>query len=735
MRMIFTLLICFYAAGFSAELEPVQLAALEKEFTFTRAVYTLDARFCSTDTVLFVQKLKNITIGRVDSISRNELSVAFTIKPGFTDFGMHELAVLDSAFQIKYKTVLHIRYGRPPVVDDLKIVQRGVQRSDTLVVLPGLLSTAIMTVKGRGLFENSTFFFDDPSLQILDGPGWRLDFPPDRVRLGVQIAADIDQLGRRSLRIKNKNALEGRTEVCLVSASPPRLFGCIEDFVPDGTQKIMTISGENFFKNIQARLLPGDGDVKSQYVSPSKVQITLQLPVLEKSRSYRLVLTNEDGQSDTSRYFVAGTLPLAAARIKSVEHGTIFTGKETRVVFAVETSRYRKLEKQKSYEVIVDGVKFPVIAGVGDSLCEAVIQVTKGALTSLPNEHIFTINRTGKSALWKGIIHSKSPPQISYLSQNRILHPGDTLDLVMRGDHLDDIYLTTRDPEIDFKMAENRGDMIKFEVHAGKNATPGEYPLVVRTAGVPFTFPDYKLTVQPWQDFSSFIGVETTSLGHMPPELLWQGTGIARPIDIQDNIILKIYTSKIRQELGRQKIRISGVLMDSSNVIRAEAYGKKYFTVSNGSKVVTWHWRVRERIRSGDRIEITMSNPGGQNKVTEVFFAKPHWSEAFHGSTSFILFKVPFDGGEATTEILRSMGIGLTWQPVPHQRFIAFDGSFIVGNVTRGDDDFTVQVGLGLSVILWRHLQVGIGTNLSGSSFTENFAFVGSRFKLPIPWK
>ena len=143
---------------------------------------------------------------------------------------------------------------------------------------------------------------------------------------------------------------------------------------------------------------------------------------------------------------------------------------------------------------------------------------------------------------------------------------------------------------------------------------------------------------------------------------------------------------------------------------------------------------MRERIRSGDRIEITLRNPGNHNKITEFFIVEPHWSEAFHGSTSFILFKIPFGGAEEKTEILNSIGLGISYQPFIKKNFLEFDASFLVGNAKTQNSNIGVEVSFGLSAIFWQHLQVGLGTNLTGTAFSKQFLFVGTRFKIPIPF-
>jgi hypothetical protein len=276
--------------------------------------------------------------------------------------------------------------------------------------------------------------------------------------------------------------------------------------------------------------------------------------------------------------------------------------------------------------------------------------------------------------------------------------------------------------------------MIRLVAISGRHVAYGSYPLELRIQDVPFQFENYMLDIKPWMDFSDYISFHVTSVGELSDTTTFRGPVVQHPMQAQDAITVKIDTRKIREDFGEQKVHISGVLADSSNSIRAEAYDARLISVGPGSDVITWRLRVREKIRSGDRIEITLRNPGNLNKITEFFSVEPHWSEAFHGSTSFILFKIPFGSENEKTEILNSIGLGISYQPFIKKDFLELDASFIVGNAKTENNNIGVQVSFGLSGIFWQHLQVGLGTNLTGAAFSKQFLFVGTRFKIPIPF-
>ncbi len=716
-------------------LNPLAVTNTAVPSVYERSVYSLDASFSNADTILFIKKQTRLFISRIDSVGLHELSCRFVVDSGFFDFGRYEMVVLSPQGQKKLSMVLDVRYARVPVVSETVIRQLGKARKDTVQLSGSGKTIASLLLKGSGLFRESSIEFEESKIKVLSDPSWRMDFPPDSLRLGIEIDGKDIEIGTKPFRIKNNFAMEGFGRIFLISSRPPMILSDIPSFVADGTEKKVQVFGEGFYNHLQVSLHPKVGTAKARFISSSQVDAYLNIPVSETSKSYRLVITNPDGQADTSGYFTVRAKPLAFARIKSVEGGSIFIGKKVRVIIGVDTQYDLRFSKRKAYEVSIENDKFPVTQVIDDSTCEAMLRIPDDASQSILNQRTFLINEIDLPPRWKGTLNCKPAPTLTYLSTNRILHPVDTLNLVIKGKNLTNAVLALDDPAVSFRVLENRGDLIRVMAIGGVDVSPGTYPLEVRLEGVPFRFDDYSITVQPWQPFNEYVGIDIPKIGSLPSERLWQGNSSAYAIETDAGITVKIHSDRVRPELGDQKIEISGVLMDSSSTIRAEAFDKKMMTITNGPDVIIWQWRVRERARSGDRIEITLKNPGGQNRVSEQFYIKRHWSEAFHGSTSFILFKIPFGSGNATTEIFRSVGIGMTYQPWYDKRFIAFDLSFLVGNITSSSDNLSIDVGAGLSVILWSYLQIGAGANFSGNTSQKGFAFVGTRFKIPSPWR
>jgi hypothetical protein len=128
-----------------------------------------------------------------------------------------------------------------------------------------------------------------------------------------------------------------------------------------------------------------------------------------------------------------------------------------------------------------------------------------------------------------------------------------------------------------------------------------------------------------------------------------------------------------------------------------------------------------------------ISNPGNQNHASELFFVDRRWYEAFSGSSSITLLKIPFNSENEQTEILKNIAFGVNWVPWVSRRYISFDGAFLVGNPATTDSTVNIEVGFGLSAVLWNHLQIGVGTNLTGGAFDQVYLFLGTRFKLPLP--
>lgn len=715
-------------------LTPVILNNYSTPQVVTRTIYSIDSHFIQGDTILFLQKNPQLAIFNVHVLNNHEIQFDVSIDSNFTDFSRHQVVVLDSSSQKKVFADLDFRYSQPPSIEKLIITQRGIRTFGELKLSGNFRTVAYLTLQGNGFFKTTNIEFDDPKIKVLNTSGWRIDNPPNELTVGLEIDGTDISIGKKRFRVKSDYSMETWGEILLQNFRPPQIISNIRSFVADGSERKIKIVGSNFFPETVAQLVPFEGFTKTKYISSNQLEVFVELPVLESNKSFRLALTNTDGQADTSGYFTVTAKPIGRARVKTVDQGSIFLGKKSRVIFAIDPKSGYRFSPNRSYEIRLEGDRFPVFFVLDDSTCEAIIKLEEEDTNRLLNQHVFSINEVNNPPRWKGSFTAKPAPKLYYMSPLRIIHPVDTLALVFKGKNLDKVSMYIEDPEIVFNITENRGDLLRVTAIAGKFVSPKSYPLELRIDGVPFIFQNFKIEVQPWQPFTEFIGIELSSFGFVTPSKLWRGSNIPRPIKASDAVNLKIFSNKIRAELGEQKIEISGVLMDSSNTIRAEAFDKRIMTIAKGTEILNWHWRVRERVRSGDRIEITLKNPGGQNKVTETFYVEPHWSEAFHGSTSFILFKIPFGGGEASTEIFRSMGIGISYQPVTNRNFLAFDASFILGNVAKADNNLSVEVGLGLSAILWSHLQIGIGSNLTGQSFNHGFTFVGTRFKLPVPW-
>ncbi len=716
-------------------IDPIQISELNKQHIIKRSIYSLSLQASDGDTALFLQKPKKMTIIGVDSVSAHEIVITFKIDSGFVDFKPHTFALLDSLQKQKGTCVIDVWYAAPPMVREVNVRSGSGSAHDTLRLASAKKTFANIQLIGDGLFETTSILFDDPNIKVINDPGWRSNNPPHELQFGIEVDGDDIELGPKTFRVKNKYAMESFGRIYLVGAQPPKIIGAIRGFVADGREQQFDLIGTGFARGVKASLLPADGFVNSKFISSNKLRISVTLPILEQSKSYRLIVKNADGQADTSAYFIARTTPLSSARAAPIDQKSIFRGKKVHVLFTVDTRDGWRLSRQRSYEVNVEGDRFPIIRVVNDSTCEAILKLSDGDGTSALNQHLFTINEVDRPARWRGMLKSRPAPKVYYLSRNRILHPTDSLSLVIKGKNLRGASVVIEEPEVVFQIVENRGDLVRLRAVAGEHVSFGAYPLEIRIEGVPFIFEEYVIEVKPWQPFQEYVSFYISSSGDIPPEQSFRGPGIVHPLKAQDALIVKINTQKIKEEYGIQKLHISGVLTDSSNSIRAESFDARTIQASHGAEIVTWRWRVREKIRSGDRIEITIQNPGGRNKTTEFFVVEPHWSEAFHGSTSFILFKIPFSGGDDDrTEILNSIGLGISYQPFIKKDFLEIDASFIMGNAKSADNNFSVEVSFGLSAILWQYLQVGLGTNLSGDAFSRSFMFVGTRFKLPIPF-
>lgn len=724
-----------YAAARSPfQLDPIRLSQRGEVQRFTRSLYSLDLIISDRDTAFFLQRPHGLSICSIDSVSSHEMTITFQIDSNFVDFQSYSFAVLDAAQQQKAQAAIDVRYADLPRINSISISSGRGSRADTLTLSTGKTTFAAMQLRGDGLFKTSEIVFDDPFIRVIDDPAWRIDNPPYELQVGLEIDGSGIELGHKSFRLKSKYAAEVFSTIFLCAAEPPVLLSPVRGFVADGQQQNFTVQGTGFAKGIRADIVPDDGFAHAVHVSAFEAKISLMIPLLEQSKSYRLVLTNPDGQADTSAYFSVRTTPLSSATAKAIEQKSIFRGKRAHILFTVDTRDGRQLNRQQSYEVNIEGDRFPVLRVISDSTCEAIIKLADSESATSLGQHLFTINEVDRAPQWRGLLKSRPAPKINYLSPFRIIHPTDSLALVIKGKNLQDALVLIDDPEVSFTIIENRGDLLRLLAVSGRHVTFGSYPLEIRIDDVAFSFENYRLEIKPWLDFRRYITFHVTRLGELADSTTFRGAAVQHAMQAQDVISVRINTRKIDEEYGLQKVHISAVLTDSANSIRAEAYDARMISAGNGTDIVTWRLRVRERIRAGDRFEITLKNPGDHNKITEFFVVEPHWSEAFHGSTSFILFKIPFGPSNEKTEILNSIGLGISYQPFIKKDFLEFDASFLVGNAKGEKSDLGIEVSFGLSAIFWRHLQVGLGANLTGSAFSKQFLFVGTRFKIPIPF-
>ncbi len=715
-------------------LNPLVVNSLTRPQLFERTIYSIQNTFTNQDTIYFLNKINKIQILRIDSVGIHELSCKILIDSGFVDFARHGLVLMDRSSNPKIYLDLDIRYGKPPVIESQIIRQNSRVYTDTLLLSRTDYTLAELTLRGNGLFESTGIEFDDPSIRTLNEPGWRTVIPPNLIRVGLEIKNSTASIGPKQFRINNNFALENFGKIFLKSQEPPQIFSKPPALTADGLEKRVQISGKNFHKGLKVKLLPGDENIKAMCISNEQLELFVKTPVQENDKSYRIVVINPDAQADTSGYFTVKAKPLSPARITSVSGKGIFINKESHVIITINAQNNLKFDKTKSYEINIGTQKYPVTFVIDDTTCEAVITLKGNSPLAMLNRHVFTINEVNAPPKWKGLVYSQPSPVINFSSSYKILHPVDTLQLVVKGENLENVIIFVKEPEVSFQITENRGDLIRARVIAGENVTFADYPLIIKKNNVTFEFEKHQIRIKPWQKFSDYTSVYVNSSGALPANSLWQDTAKVHIIEKYDAIRLDFDTKGILEKSGEQKVLINAVLIDSSYSIKSQVVAYKTIVNTDQNKTINWHWRIRERLHSGERIEITLQNPGGLNKVTEVFYVKPHWSESFRGSTSFILLKLPLNGHSASAEILRTMGIGISYQVSKNSNFLALDGSFLIGNVASENSDLSVKVGLGMSAIFWQHLQIGVGSNLTEKSFSETFIFLGTRIKLPVPW-
>ncbi|MDZ7315619.1 MAG: hypothetical protein ONA69_07900 [candidate division KSB1 bacterium] len=711
--------------------EPIRLAPIDSIVSYSRAVFDVGTRFSPNDTVLLLPKVEGLQVTSVETKSIHELEVSFRLDAEVVCCGKYQFAICDSNLQRKAVAVLDILSPTPPMIDSIRVAVLGRKLIDTLLVDPARPLTAHLCLFGRRLPQDAQIEFADPAITVKQGRS------PNTFDLTGALCVEIEikpeaVLGEGLLTLKSAFAPAGVKKLFLRSPRPPRLFSEINDLTADGKSRTLLLEGSDFALGVKAKLTGMPVDLRSRRISADKLEIRFSLPLLEEAVRCRLIVENPDGQSDTSNIFLVLPTPLAPARAEPVDQSLLFAGRPTRLLITAAVDRNRRLQKSKTYEIVIDSQRFPVQVVTSDSTCEAEIEVPISLENRLQRQHVFTLQETGRPPQWRGVFSSRLPPRIDSISSNLILHPGDSLTIMVKGARLKDMLLGIADPEVTFQILEQREDFVRVTAASTMRVRIGDYPLEAYIQGTVFTFEAFRLSIRPWQPFSEYIVFHLSSSGDLPPESCFRGVESTHIIKAGEMITVRIKPSRINPKLGTQKLLINGVLTDSSGAVRAESLDSRRIAVSAGDDEITWSWRGRERIRSGDRLEITLQNPGNQNRITEYFVVAPHWSEAFHGSTSFILCKIPFGGGDEKTQILNSIGLGVSWQPFVKKRFFEVDAAFIVGNARYDKSDYSVQVGTGISAILWQHLQLGIGANLTGQSSSKGFIFIGTRFKLPI---
>jgi len=730
-RLVILLLVCsatLFADIVKTQLRPLKISQTKNQL-FVRSLYSHQFKATETDTVLFVEKTYGISIVQVDSVDIHELLISFFVDSQFVDFDNYELVVMDAHNDVKAQLDMNVIYNQVPRIESIELRDSFGSRPDTLCLKPSGKTIATMLLRGSGLYNNSKVIFDDPAIKVINEPGWRVCNAPHELQVGIEIAAQDVVVGSKSFRLKNEYAIESFDQIFIIGARSPQFIGRIPSFVADGSIQTVQLKGAHFSRGIDVKLIPPEGLVYTKYISSNEIQADINLPVLEQTRSYRLALVNPDGKADTTGSFTVRNVPLSLAKMYPLDQKKIYLGKKVHTLVKVDTRNGYRLSPHKTYDIQIAGNSFPVIRVVNDSTCEAPIKIYKETAQGFFHQHVFTVNESGLPPRWRGMVQSYPAPEITYVSQNRIIHPSDTLLLVIKGKNLKDAGIVIDDPEVIFDVQERRDDLLRVRALAGEDVSPGSYALQVRVDGVPFNFSEHRIEVMPWQPFQQFMQFNVTSLGDLPRIKTFQRDESKHYIKQTDALSIKINLANIKEEYGTQKVSIRGVLFDSLHNIKAEAFDNKILILEKENDVMLWRWRVSEKIKSGDRIEITVKNPGGHNKATEVFIVERHWSESFHGSSSFIVVKMPF-GADQETGVLNNMGIGISYQPFPQSKFIEFDGSFIIG---KNAED-AIDVGLGGSAILWQHLQIGLGTNLTGKTFKNWYMFLGTRFKIALPF-
>jgi len=708
---------------------PVDLAQCEFNTPIERSIYKVNANFSAEDSVVFLTKETAIKINSVKFINPNELSFELIVLPEFAQLGPKKLAVVNSQLTPRLAVTLPVVFQRWPTIERIWVKSPLKTIQDTLQLQASGVTAVDLILKGHGFFPGSEVHFDDSEITVLNDAQNRLIFPPDS--LIVRLVIDPKKppaCGYQRFVITSPHALEGQGRILVRQARAPVITSTLNNFIPDGSEYKFEITGTHFSNNAEVSALPPIKNSRATVSTPEKIQLYLTLPVQQDNQSYRVVVTNPDGQADTSNYFFAMAKPLEKASARSATSRELFSGHSALIAVTVKLKRLERLNSRIAYEINFGTDRFPVERLHDDSTLIARVRLPKSPGDSPLNYHHFTVGEMGQTAKWKGILVAKTPPTIGSITGDGIIHPNDTLQVMLKGTYLDGIKIIFEDPEMSCQVLETTPERIRLLIIAGQVRANQAFPLTLEKGGVQFEHTHLKIEVRDWERFPQFVALEIPATGTIAPQRLWSGQERIIKIKSNDFILLKFYGREINPELGEQKILVSGFLLDSVSTIRAETFEKKMIKLRHGNEIVTWRFRVRQRIRSGDRIEIVISNPGNRNRTAEYFYVERHWYEAFRASSSIPLIKIPTSGGK--TELLKNVAFGINWLPWMQRKFISFNGEFIVGNPTSTDEAVNIEIGFGISAILLNYIQLGIGSNLTGEAFKDSFLFLGTRLRM-----
>ncbi|MCK5737813.1 hypothetical protein KAH55_01475, partial [bacterium] len=511
---------------------------------------------------------------------------------------------------------------------------------------------------------------------------------------------------------------------------PPQITNTLGFLEPDGREIVLELRGVNFSKFADVRTEPACPNCRATVISTEKINLFLTLPVLQENKNYQILINNPDGQQAV-KGFTALAKRLDSAHAVSATKRALFSGQEALIAVALTLKRYERLNPNAGYELIMGGGAFRASQTRNDSTLIFQVRIPQAPLDTENTMHPFSVRVAGKAARWGGMLAAVTAPKVTGISENMIIHPTDTLQVILKGAYLENVVASFEDPELSIQVLESAGDRLRFNVIAGPDVALGTFPLVLNKDKVKFRLDEMPIHVRAWEQFDKFIGIETSAIGRIGGERLWTGHSTTIKIKSDDSILIRFYGPQINPELGIQKVRVRAVLLDSSNAMQPQVLTDQLIRVNPGKNTPGYSLPLRGRLSSGDWIELQVMNPGNMNRTMQLFFVERQWHEAFRGAISYSLIQVPFDS-DKESRFLGSLGFGINYIPWVNRPFISFDWDFMIGNPVSTAESVNVDVGMGVSVILWNYLQLGIGTNFSGSPFSEPFIYLGSRLALPF---